>query len=81
MLYKQEASGFTRPLTELGRNEDGVYLAVLMTDDGEENQVSLMTAEEIKGTDAEERDMALKLPGSYRPNKDELRRKFFGGLS
>ena len=52
-----------------------------MTDDGEENQVSLMTAEEIRGTDGAERDLALKQPGTYRPNKDEVRRKFFGSAS
>lgn len=76
MLYRIREGTYDLPIARLGQPDSGIYQATLMTLDGEMNRVELITMEMIGSERPEEKVIALRNPEEYRPNIDDMRRKF-----
>ena len=77
MLYTIDPKGVYRPIARLWPPDNGVFIAALMTDDGECNWIVPLNALMIVGSSAE-RDLALNSVESYKPDIREMQQRFLG---
>lgn len=76
MLYRIREGTYDLPIARLGESDSGIFMATLMTLDGELNKIELVTAEMIGSESLEEKAIALRAPRDYRPNVEAMRKKF-----